>query len=93
MKPGNPVLDPSIPGVRAWFLNFRLAYFGSKAASLFDGMLIDAGGYKSRRNFSYSRSRALFAAKVSLLAEIQVNLTALNNGLLLINGGLQPRTK
>jgi hypothetical protein len=88
-QPGHPVLDPSVPGVRSWFLDFRLAYFGSKAASLFDGMLIDAGGYSVWKNISDTRNRALFAAKVSMLAEIQANLTQLNNGLLVINGGLE----
>ncbi len=88
-QPGHPVLDPSVPGVRAWFLDFRLAYFGANAAALFDGMLIDAGGYGDRKNISAARNRALFAAKVSMLAEIQANLTALNNGLLVINGGLE----
>ena len=52
-------------------------------------MLIDAGGYSARANISDARNRALFAAKVSMLAEIQTNLTALNNGLLVINGGLE----
>ena len=88
-QPGHPVLDPSVPGARSWFLSYRLAYFGQRAAALFDGLLVDAGGYKSRRNFSDSRNRALFRAKVSMLAEAQANLTALNNGLLLVNGGLQ----
>ena len=88
-QPGHPVLDPSVPGVRHWFLNFRLDYFGARAAALFDGMLIDAGGYSARANISDARNRALFAAKVSMLAEIQTNLTALNNGLLVINGGLE----
>jgi hypothetical protein len=52
-------------------------------------MLIDAGGYSDWKNISAARNRALFAAKVSMLAEIQANLTALNNGLLVVNGGLE----
>jgi ATP-binding cassette subfamily B protein len=52
------VMSLVVAGTILLFLDFRLAYFGAQAAALFDGMLIDAGGYGDWKNISAARNRA-----------------------------------
>ena len=93
----HPVLDWTNADVRAWFRNFPIQLFNGtqQAAALFDGLMVDAGGYYPEipwfvggGNISLQRYQQLFSAEMQMLHEAQVMYAQLNGGLVLDNGGL-----
>lgn len=93
-RDGYHSLNWTVPEVKHWFLQYLLDMYGDHAEALFDGIFVDAGafypaGSPGFTNVSLARYRPVIDAMLDGLAWLQVQLTKLNGGMIIDNGGME----